>query len=237
MSFRPPAWAIIVTLVLTAVLLSLGTWQLNRGWAKRDLEAAFDQAGAGETLSLDQASLPTPPAGTVVRARASGRYVADRQLLLDNQPRERVPGYRVWTVLDTDTGMIVVDRGWVAADPDRSSLPDTTVSSEMRSVSGFWRALPEPGLRLEVDHCSGQAWPRVVNYPTHAELQCILGGPVQPGLLLLDAAEADGFVREWTLPNPLPPSRHYGYAAQWFALAATLLFLFFKLNFKPRRHS
>ena len=100
---------------------------------------------------------------------------------------------------------------------------------------GYWRALPEPALRLDIDNCAPGDWPRVVSYPTLEDLECVLEGEVLPGLLLMDATLADGYVREWTMPNPLPPSRHYGYAAQWFALAATLFFLFFKLNLKHSR--
>lgn len=230
--FRPPWWAVLVTVPLTALLVSLGVWQLQRGLAKREIEQAYGQAAEQSRPIRVDAFSTAPEERQVVSATVQGRYAADRQLLLDNQPRERVPGYRVWTPMRVGEGWVVVDRGWVPANPDRARLPSVEVDGQARKVRGFWRGLPQPALRLDADPCAAQAFPRVVSYPTVAELRCVLGGEVAPGLLLLDPEEPQGFVREWSLPNPVPPSRHYGYALQWFAFAATLLFLFFKLNLK-----
>jgi cytochrome oxidase assembly protein ShyY1 len=76
----------------------------------------------------------------------------------------------------------------------------------------------------------------VVEYPTAEDLACIYPDiKVAPGMLLLAPEAEHGFVREWTQADVrFPPSRHYAYAAQWFAFGATLLFLFFKLNLKRR---
>lgn len=230
--FRPPLWSIAGTALIGALFLSLGTWQLNRGQNKQALQDAFAAAGAGERLQLT-AGAPAPELLVTTRASATGRYDSRRQLLLDNQTRAQVPGYRVWTPMQlSGGGWLIVDRGWVAASPDRRVLPVIAVGETEREVSGHWRPLPQPGLRLATKACEGKGFPRVLSYPTREELACVLGAPVAAGVLLLDAAETDGYVREWTLPNPVPPARHYAYAAQWYAFAATLLFLFFKLNLR-----
>lgn len=231
-SFRPPLWSIPPTLLFGALFVTLGMWQLGRAQQKLELQSAFDRAGSGERLAL---SLDSPPPDLLAthEAIASGVYDAQRQLLLDNQGRARIAGYRVWTPLRLDTGgWLIVDRGWVAADPDRRNLPALDVPETAREVQGYWRPLPEPGLRLDTDPCAASDFPRVVSYPTREQLECVLGGEVADGVLLLDPAQPDGFVREWTLPNPVPPARHYAYAAQWFAFAATLLFLFVKFSLK-----
>lgn len=231
-AFRPRWWAVLLTLGFGALLVSLGLWQLGRAQQKQELQAAFAQASAGGRIALALHS-PAPDLLATHEATARGALDASRQLLLDNQSRERVPGYRVWTPLRLDTGgWLIVDRGWVAANPDRRQLPAIDVSTAPREVQGYWRPLPEPGLRLASDPCAAKDFPRVVNYPTRAQLACVLGGKVANGVLLLDATQPDGFVREWTLPNPVPPARHYAYAAQWFAFAATLLFLFVKFSLK-----
>ena len=100
-------------------------------------------------------------------------------------------------------------------------------------ASGYWRPLPEPGLRLADPGCAAAPFPRVLSFPTLETVRCVLEVPVLPGVLLLDPDQPQGYVREWDHPNPVPPARHYAYAAQWFAFAATLLFLFVKLNLKP----
>jgi cytochrome oxidase assembly protein ShyY1 len=230
---RPPLWAILVTLALTGLFVSLGAWQLRRAHEKEALQAAFDGAADLPAIALRGDTPPPDDERSTRRGSARGAFDPSHQILLDNQPREHIPGYHVWTPLKLPDGAwLIVDRGWVAADPDRRKLPAIDVGGEPREVSGFWRPLPRPALRLSSDPCAAKDFPRVASYPTHEQLGCVLGGAVADGVLLLDAKAADGYVREWTLANPIPPARHYGYAAQWFAFAATLLFLFFKFGFK-----
>jgi surfeit locus 1 family protein len=45
-----------------------------------------------------------------------------------------------------------------------------------------------------------------------------LGEPVHDYQVLLDAAEPDGYVRQWQAPGTAP-ERNLAYAGQWFALA------------------
>lgn len=231
-TFKPPLWSLLPTVLVTALFVTLGTWQLGRAHQKEALQSAFDTAGTAPVTSLPL----QPPRGdalTTHRVRVEGAFDPQRQLLLDNQSRAQIPGYRVWTPLKREDGSwLIVDRGWVAADPDRGRLPAIDVAGDAREVQGFWRPLPEPGLRLASDPCAAIGFPRVASYPTREQLACVLGAPVADGVLLLDAGLPDGYVREWTLPNPVPPARHYAYAAQWFAFAATLLFLFIKYSLK-----
>lgn len=232
--FRPPLWSIAGTALVGALFVSLGTWQLSRGQSKQLLQDAFATSGASATLRLS-ADAPTPEPLVTTRAVATGRFDAQRQLLLDSQTRAQVPGYRVWTPMQLASGgWLIVDRGWVAADPDRRVLPIIDVDANAREVSGHWRPLPQPGLKLATNPCRGSGFPRVLSYPTREDLACVLGVSVAAGVLLLDASAPDGYVREWTLPHPVPPARHYAYAAQWYAFAATLLFLFIKLNLRRK---
>jgi cytochrome oxidase assembly protein ShyY1 len=79
--------------------------------------------------------------------------------------------------------------------------------------------LPRPGMRLGADDDgdAGAAPVAVLQYPTAVELARRLEGPVYDFQVLLDAAEPDGFVREWQPPG-VPPERNVAYAGQWFAL-------------------
>ncbi|MBI2383073.1 MAG: SURF1 family protein [Gammaproteobacteria bacterium] len=231
--FRPPPWAWLLALPLAALLATLGTWQLRRGQDKELLRAELARARAEAPAELD-ASVPPGPL-TLRRVRVRGTYEHWRQLLLDNQSHGRVPGYRVWTPLRTERGLAIVDRGWIAQNPDRSAAASLLAPAGVQDVEGYWRPLPQPGLRLDgTPNCpSAPQFPLVVSYPTAAELACALGEPVADGLLLLAPDAGYGYVRDWEAQMlGVPPERHYGYAAQWYALCATLLVLFVKLNLK-----
>lgn len=227
-------WTWFSALVLSFVALTagLGVWQTQRGQYKQAVLDALTVAATQPPVTLMRGSA----AGEYpVRAQASGRYDIVFQLLHDNQAHEQKPGYHVWTPFRlADGGVIMVNRGWLPANPDRRVLP-TLPAPDTAQVSGLWRALPQPGLRLaKVVNCPAEkTFPAVVSYPDLEDLRCLLGENVIAGVLLLDAGAPGGFVREW---NPrfvgLPPSRHYAYAATWFLLCATLLFLFVRIHLK-----
>lgn len=229
---QPSMWVVLATLGACALTASLGIWQLQRGHAKQALQDRYDVAAAQATLQLNAEAQSR--AGEVQRAQASGRYWAERQLLLDNQTHQRQPGYDVWTPLRLHGGgVLIVNRGWVPARGARGEVPQLAVPSGEVVVRGLWRALPQPGLRMKSTACTQAAqFPATVNYPTAAELACTLGLQVADGVLLLDADADGGYIREWAQVSEFPPERHYGYAAQWFALALTVLVLFLKLNLK-----
>lgn len=231
---RPPLWA---GLLVTAAVLACGAlavWQWQRGGDKQALLDRMTAAAGDSLLTLTRGDKAD---AMPVRARARGRYDGAQQLLLDGQSHQRTPGYHVWTPLTLDDGgTVLVNRGWVPADADRRVLPDISVPSSKLTVHGLWRELPQPGLRLEgVRNCVDERiFPAVVSYPVHSELHCLLDRAVASGVLLLDTDQPFGFERDWPSAYVgLPPTRHYGYAAQWAALGLTLLVLFIRTYRKP----
>ena len=227
--FRAPPWAWVLTAAAVALFVALGMWQLRRGLAKEGLQARLaDRSAEPEILSY---ALGAPQGLELRRAQAQGRYLADRQLLQDGQSHRHQPGYHVWTPLVlSDGAAILVNRGWVPR--DRSGF-DGSAPAGVVVVTGFWRALPEPGVRLAgAANCPADAqFPATVLYPTASDVECLLTRPVVGGLLLLDPETAGGYVREWTDVG-IPPQRHYGYSFQWFALAAAALGVFVAVNRK-----
>jgi cytochrome oxidase assembly protein ShyY1 len=228
--FRPAWWAVIVVALLSALMIALGVWQLQRGFAKRALLDRYQQASARTPVSLDDRRAAR--ANEIERAVARGRFDGAHQLLLDNQSHAGVPGYDVWTPLQQDDGStVIVDRGWIPHDtaqvPGALAVPATAVE-----VRGFWRTPPVPGMRLKTDNCAALPWPRTVQFPTLPDLRCLYGVRIAPGVLLMDPAEPDGFVRDWQTAPELNPAKHYGYAGQWFAFTLTLLVIFIKMSFR-----
>lgn len=218
--FAPSLAATLAVLAGLALLLWLGSWQLERAGQSRAQLAAY--AGG------DAAPRPLPPAvqaGGVpryARVRLTGRYLPQRQFLLDNMTHAGVAGFRVLTPFLTDGGdTVLVDRGWVAPGASRAALPAVEVGGEARELTGRLDALPRPGIETGAG-ASGGRWPRVVGFPKLAELSAALERSLYPQIVLLDAQASDGYLRDWR-PGGMPPERHVGYALQWFALAATLL--------------
>jgi surfeit locus 1 family protein len=162
------------------------------------------------------------------RVRVAGRW-DPRQFLLDAQVQRGQVGYRIFTPLMlADGSRLMVDRSWVAATGDRAVLPEVAIADPEVELEGLLDEFPQPGVRTGSAPDAGEAWPRVVLYPTAEALAAALGVAVQPRLLRLDAdavgVGAFGF----------PPERHLGYAVTWFALAATLLSLWLAFSARAR---
>src|SRR5262249_50742302 len=150
----------------------------------------------------------------------------EHQVLLDNMTHAGQVGYRVLTPLTYGVDRtVLVDRGWIPMGPSRALVPDARVSADARKVAGRLDELPRAGIHLAATPAPNSPWPKVLSYPTMQEIHAVLPRVLFPYILLLDADQPDGYVREWQ-PSTFPPSRHLGYAITWFALAATLLVIY-----------
>jgi surfeit locus 1 family protein len=211
---------IALLLVLAAALAALGRWQLARADLNR---AEFDSFIAGAdlpNLALDDVAAE-PRAARHRRVETVGRYLPERQVLLDNMTRAGRAGFEVLTPFEPEgtTRLLLVNRGWVAAGPDRSRLPDVSLDDLPPRVSGRIAPFPRAALDLGSATAPTDRALAVLSYPSVAELETVLARSVEPFQLRLDAAEPEGFDRDWR-PDPDLATRNIGYAVQWFAFAS-----------------
>lgn len=231
--FAPPAWSLALTALALAAFVALGYWQLGRAREKQARVEAFMDLSR-QTVDAD--GLDFDALARYQHVRLRGAYDAARQILLDNMPSaEGRPGYRVLTPLERadGRGWVLVDRGWVPLGGSRQDLPDVTVGVRQREVSGVLDVLPIPGVRVGPAAAPGSTgWPRVLLFPTEADVETALGVDVEPRIILLDAGAPDGYEREWRPALGFGPERHLGYAIQWFAFALVAIVLFIALNLR-----
>ena len=222
--------------VLFAAFLGLGFWQLDRAADKR---ALFDQFNAGGTAPVTRITDASLPQDRYRRLTLSGRYLSSRQVLLDSMTHAGRVGYQVLTPFKPENGdaWLVVNRGWLPASVGADSPPDVDVEETRRTIAGRIDALPRPGLRLDGRAAATEGrWPRVMLFPTLAEIEDELGLGLTGFQLLLDPDQADGFERAWQ-PRSIPPERHVGYAVQWFGLAGVLAIFSLLLVVRAARSS
>ena len=231
--FAPSLFATVLVLVGIVSVSHLGVWQLNRAAEKR---AVLAQIAAGEsaTRALDSPDTALQRYQTVT---ATGRYDAAHQILLDNMPSQRgMPGLRVLTPFELrEGGWILVDRGWLPMGASRANLPSIDVDTNERTIVGRLDDVPRPGLRLG-SAPTGEGWPRVMNFPQHADLERVLGRRLAQRIVRLDPSQRDGYERIFAMRSDFGPNRHIAYAVQWFALAAAMLVIYILVNLKPKSH-
>jgi surfeit locus 1 family protein len=229
--FSPKIFTTLLTIVLIALLVSLGRWQLRRADEKRVL---FDSFAAG-TDATQMIELGTPPLRRYQHVEAVGHYDQSRQVLIDNMVNAGRAGYFVITPFALrGGGWVLVNRGWVPLGASRAERPAIPVPDDTRHVRGRADHMPSPGIQLGARVELRPPFPVVAAFPSRNEIAGLLhesSWTSATDLLLLDPGEPDGYVRNWSAPG-FPPMRHIAYAVQWFALALTLFVIYLITNLR-----
>lgn len=230
--FAPRLIPSVVTLLLLPVLLRLGVWQLDRAEQKQQLIDLYQQQAHAAPLRI-QGLLQEKPELNYRDVQVVGSYLAEKQIFLDNQIHDQQVGYHVVTpfrIKDTNLA-ILVDRGWVAMGKDRQQLPDIRTQTAEVTLAGKLKLLDSKPFMLGDQYQSNQGWPALVQWLNIEDIAKKSGLTLQPVILLLDAKQADGFVRDWK-PVVMQPEKNISYAVQWFTMAAVLVIIYLVVNLK-----
>ncbi len=230
--FAPRLLPTVAYLVLLALLLTLGNWQLDRADQKRTALAERAAATRAPVVDLNDVAA-TLGTHEYRRVAASGTFDEAHQFLLDNRIQDGQVGYRVLTPLrlnDRDAA-VLVDRGFVPIVGDRQTLPDLPPVEPQERVTGRVGRGPSVGLRLGDPSDQPTQWPRRIQYMDFDYMQSTLDYPLSDYLLvagpLTNEVVAQRTGRDaWRFG----PERHEGYAVQWFSLAGALTLIWLIVN-------
>ncbi len=225
--------ASVMLVVLLTVFISAGFWQLRRAAEKEALEDSF-ATGAGMELLYAPIDDAAATDNRYRRMQLEGSFLPDQQIMLDNIVHNGINGYEVLTPFDTGTVIIMVNRGWVRANPDRRVLPDISVGADTRTITGIVNKFAAPGMRFDTEYPSDMPWPRRMLYPDQETIETSLGTRVAPYQLLLIAGQPDGYTRKWKALH-VDPNTNYGYAFQWFSFAILAIIFYIILIVRWRR--
>ena len=232
---RPTLLISFATVALTATFLSLGFWQLERAELRRaqdELKQERAQLSPVYITSFPKESLEEL-AGRRIRLR--GHYLP-WQFLLDNQVHDKQPGYHVLNPFELSTyqQIVLVNRGWVPAEADRTRLPSVPVDSETEIQIEGMIYLPQSNPFTDSEHLlEGHGWPQViqgVDYSRLAERLSELS--LVPATVRLGEDQPHGYTRAWPGP-PMSAEKHTAYAVQWFAMAGAVVILFLLYLVRP----
>ena len=219
-----------LTALLLPLLLGLGFWQLEREEEKRALAERFEQRQmqpAVDLRGLDATRDDLAYRPVLMR----GAYVPGQYLLQDNRIQRGRFGYEVIALfrLAGDAGYALVNRGWIAGDPARQSLPEPAQPSGELEVRGQIYVPPDPPYLLTEQDVPVNNWPRVIQAletdTLVPALERRLDASLFPHSVRVDAGEPGALSVNWQVVN-LSPETHRGYAVQWFTMAAVLLLFF-----------
>jgi surfeit locus 1 family protein len=224
----------LVYLCLLPMLIALGMWQLDRSEQKRAFLKEQERALATETLHLSTAIEHNTEALRYRNVDVTGRYDVAHQFLIDNQISDGKAGYFVLTpfILTGGTKAVLVNRGWIPLNRNRSILPDLQINKAEAIIAGRINNFPSVGIKLAGAEIPTEGWPSIVQVVDSDVLAKKSGYPLFQFQIELAKELPDGYKREWHTSTIMQPEQHTAYAIQWFALALTLTILFIWYSFK-----
>ena len=142
--FQPKLWALVVAVIFAAVTFRLGNWQGDRAAYKIDQQTQLDAALFAPPLKFADIADGTD-ASTALRYRRvelAGSFIDKELFLLDNRIIDGKVGYGVLQSFHVDSPAdgtertVLIDRGWVAAAPDRATLPKLETPTGSVKITG-----------------------------------------------------------------------------------------------------
>jgi cytochrome oxidase assembly protein ShyY1 len=226
--FRFRTIPFLATLVLVAVGILLGNWQVRRAAEKTALQARLTQRSTQPPLVLD--GKPVDPAAVEYRrVIVTGEFVPNWPLFLDNRPLEGRTGFIVLMPFRIAGGddVVLVARGWVPRDPAvHDRVPQVPTPAGRTTIEGL--AILHPARVMELGKAPPPRPGAIVQNVDPAGFAQASGLRTLPVLVEQTNPDGTGLTRKWPAPA-VDVDRNKGYAFQWYALAA-MAFLFFVMT-------
>jgi len=240
-------WPTLLTLLGLAILIGLGTWQMNRMAEKEALISRLEARSKAAPVSLDEA-IAMARDGDVeyVRVHVQGRVHHDKERYLYAPHKRLGLGYDVFAPLEIGANRYVwVNLGFV---PERLKAPETRPQgggAEDKEITGIVRLPATPGTFTPNNDVARNQWYWRDLNGMHASAF----DPAKTELVpfFIEAEPKPGTVEgsEWPLPGGskvVLSNRHFEYALTWYGLALTLIgvyaaFVWHRLSGAEARHN
>jgi surfeit locus 1 family protein len=216
-------WTITIAALLAVLIAtSLGIWQLRRAEQKLSIARATDTRG--QLALLDNATLLASDIAVQTlhyrHAQLSGAWLAQHTHYLENRQMNERVGFFVVTPfqLAQSDKTLLVQRGWVPRTLlDRTQLPAIVTPEGAQQITVT--ITPPPGRLWDFDSAASGLIRQNINLEKFADETKLALLPYSAQEIAGSSNAADGLLRQWPAISS-GVDKHYGYAAQWFGLAA-----------------
>ena len=208
----------LFSIFFTLLFISLGFWQIERAESKALKMKAFNEMQISPPIALKNLSAAWS------RVFVEGFYDSSRQVLIDNQINDGQVGYKIYTPFYFDDKAIFVDRGWIPRGKTRSELPDIGFQSDRLRIVGSLLK-PEKEV-LAGDDIFTKNWPIVSQTKLPNIIETKFNKDFSDSVIVLEPGS--NFLKEYIPLQPfvISPTKHYGYALQWFTMSMVLFSMF-----------
>ncbi|MCL1091449.1 SURF1 family protein [Shewanella profunda] len=230
---------LILTVAVFVILVKLGLWQLHRGEEKAQLLAQMESRQALPPLSFEQLLQRIRIEDvTGYRLNINASPASAQIWLLDNQIYQGQVGYLAFQALqiDAEQPWLLVELGFIAATAHRDELPQIEpLSGKLSLVGKLYQKQTNPLSHALMAEVGTRIRIQNLNIP---EITQLVGHPLVAAVLQPDQLPNLDLAHPWQ-PFPLSAQKHWGYALQWFSMAAVFagLMLWQGIKYVKHHHS
>ena len=219
-------WPMLAALPAIAILVSLGSWQLNRKAWKEELLATISErmVKPPADLTSDDVTGERKPPGVYTPVRVRGRLLHEHErYFFSDGPQGS--GYHVFTPLELAPHRIVwINRGYVPRRLQDPATRQTGQVTDLIEVTGLVRKQGERNLFTPENDVARNIWFwRDIDGLTGSAFPA---GAVIAAPFVIDAARTPEQGGGWPQGGTTIvkfPNRHLEYALTWYGLATTLV--------------
>jgi surfeit locus 1 family protein len=229
--FKPYPGFTIFAVIMTAILIGLGVWQVQRLAWKENLIATVNGHMAAPPVSLATAMAMSPDEVQYRKVALRGSFDNTREAYVFTTGAGGDPVYHVLTPFVSDDGKVMmVDRGEIPAAmlPPKSRTPVEGVTH----VVGVWRVPDAPGWFTPPPEPAKHIWYARDLIGITAADGVHLAAPV---VIEADSAPNPGGWPKGGQTVVDFPNNHLSYAITWFGLAAGLIGVYFAYHISKGR--
>lgn len=228
--FRFTLWPTLFTIPALALLIALGTWQLERLQWKTALIAAREAALAAPAVPAPE-TLEAARALDFHNVTVSGRFDHAKELLIEARDKRDVTGAQIVTPLILADGRILlVNRGFV---PESRRAPGTRAEGQVAgtvTLAGILRlAVPPRGLVMPVNQPGFWTY---VDIPKMAAADGLDPASLLPYYIEAGPAPNPGGFPIGGQTRIALPNDHLQYALTWYGFAVTLIVIYLVYHYR-----
>lgn len=227
---------LLVAIVVVASCIFLGRWQWHRHVDRKadvaEIEANYDQSIEDFSNLVPEPSTQVPQSSQWRPVVLNGHY-GDKSITIRNRPLEGNPGYHVAAPFYTDTGIVLVNRGFLAHDKEGEPHIPAPPEGELNLTARIRPAEPADSRQAP----AGQGF--TFNPDQLLADEVSRGQTIYTGTYLVASAENGAPVADNLTPIPRPDTdlgSHLSYAFQWWFFAGGAVVAFVILIRRENEH-
>ncbi len=235
-----PKWilATLVMLLVAAIFVWLGLWQLNRLDERRSENAVGERQSSEPSTDLDHllGEADGDYDGIEYRtANVDGTFDVDSEVLVRSQVYRGTAGFHVITPLIKDDGTaVLINRGWVPLNMDAVPVPAVPIPASGLVEGWVQLTHTRPPLGPQ-DPSDGRLV--VMSRVNIDRIQQQVDYQLEPVYIVVERTDGEDLPVPLALPEFDDEGPHLAYALQWFGFAVILLVGYFFLVRKQLENS